>query len=188
MTLKKQKNIGFTLVETLVAIAILTISVMATFTAVQSSLQDSYYARDQITAFYLIQEAIEFIRNARDNNALANNYALSNPTLASPVNWLSSISFFSSDPCYFGNVCEIDSPQKKMTFCGTNFGSCPVLNEDTVSGLFGYNGNWTPAKFKREIQLQKITSDEIVIVVRVSWGSGLSAKVIQVQETLFNTR
>jgi prepilin-type N-terminal cleavage/methylation domain-containing protein len=178
----KQKNKGFTLVETLVAIAILSISILSTFTAVQSALQSSLFARDQINAFYLIQEAMESVRNTRDGNALANIASLSSG--GSGVNWLHGISESAGDPCYFGNVCIVDSPQKQMTYCGTSFGSCPFIKEDTVSGLFGYNNNWTDTKFKREIQLQQIGPDEIIVSVRVSW----SGKTIQIQETLFNTR
>src|ERR1035437_1859033 len=165
---KLKNNTGFTLVETLVAISILSISILSTFTAVQSSLQTSLFARDQITAFYLIQESMECMRNTRDENALTNIASLSSG--GSGVNWLHKISEFVGDPCYFGNVCIIDSPQKLMTYCGTSFGTCPIIREDSVSGLFGYNGNWIATKFKREIQLQKIGPDEIIIVVRVSWS------------------
>ena len=171
------------MVETLVAIAILSISVLSTFMAVQSSLQNSLFARDQITAFYLIQEAMESVRNTRDGNALANIAGG-----GSAVNWLTGISLNASDPCYFGKTCIIDSPQKQMTACSGGFGTCPVINEDPASGLFGYTNGWTPTKFRREIQLQQISPDEIVVVVRVSWGSGLLAKTIQIQGTLFNTR
>jgi type II secretory pathway pseudopilin PulG len=180
------------LVETLVAIAILSISVLSTFMAVQSSLQNSLFARDQITAFYLIQEAMESVRNTRDGNALANMASLASG--GGGVNWLTNISSNAGDPCYFGKTCIIDSPNiinpptSHMLACTGGFGTCPVINEDPVSGLFGYTNGWTATKFRREIQLQQIGSDEIVVVVRVSWGSGLLAKTIQIQETLFNTR
>ena len=176
--------------ETLVAIAILSISILSTFTAVQSALQASLFARDQITAFYLIQESMESIRNIRDENALANIASLA--AGGGGVSWLHNISESSGDPCYFGKTCIIDSPNiinpptNHMLACSGAFGTCPVMREDTASGLFGYNSSWPATKFKREIQIQPMagTSDEIVVVVRVSWSS----KTIQIQETLFNTK
>ena len=53
---------GFTLVESLVAISILSLSILATFTAVQGGLKSSNYVKDEIVAYYLTQEAIEYIK------------------------------------------------------------------------------------------------------------------------------
>ncbi len=61
----KIKNKGFTLVETLVAISILSLSILAGFTAVQNSLKSSVTAKNQMIAFYLTQDAMEFIKNKR---------------------------------------------------------------------------------------------------------------------------
>src|SRR3989338_617192 len=61
---------GFSLVETIVAIAILTFAMVAPLSLAQRGLNASIYARDQITAFYLAQEAIEYVRNVRDTNNL----------------------------------------------------------------------------------------------------------------------
>src|SRR5882724_6625079 len=68
----QKMDIGFTLVETMVAISILSLSILATFTAVQLGISKSLYAKDQITAFYLGQEAFEALQNVRDQNGLAN--------------------------------------------------------------------------------------------------------------------
>lgn len=66
--IKKQK--AFTLVETLVAISILTIALTGPLAIIAQALRSSYFARDQITAYYLAQEAVEYIRNQRDFNGL----------------------------------------------------------------------------------------------------------------------
>ncbi|MCF7865387.1 MAG: prepilin-type N-terminal cleavage/methylation domain-containing protein [Candidatus Pacebacteria bacterium] len=71
----KQKNHkgrqrGFTILETLVAISILVLALTAPLAIVAQALRSSYYARDQVTAYYLAQEAIEFLRNKRDNAGL----------------------------------------------------------------------------------------------------------------------
>jgi len=195
MQLKNFKNNkAFTLVETLVAISILSLSITATFTAVQNGIQNSTLAKDQTAAFYLAQEAMEFIKNKRDENAL-------NSISGGPNQWLTGMSNLTGDPCWFGGggisqkVCMIDSPAKTITYCGTTFDTCPSLNQDTVPssstyGLFGYSSGWTPTIFKREIQFKEVSptnpGKEVEVTIRMSWTSRWGSKSFQVTETLFN--
>ena len=173
--LKKIK--GFTLVETLVAISILSLSIIATFTAVQNGIQSSTVAKDQTTAFYLAQEAMEYIKNIRDENALH--------TIGTgvTVDWLTGLSDVPSDPCYFGKVCEIDSPLKQVVSCGSAAVTtsppllCPNLSQNPSTGLFGYTS---------EIQFQQISADEVTVVISMSWTSRTNLQSFQASETLFN--
>jgi len=57
---------GFTIVESLFAIFILVISVTGPMAFTQSGLRASFIARDQVTAFYLAQDAIEYITQYRN--------------------------------------------------------------------------------------------------------------------------
>jgi prepilin-type N-terminal cleavage/methylation domain-containing protein len=190
---KKFQNYGFTLVETLVAIAILSLSVMSASMAVQNSLSTSYYARDEVVAFNLIQEAVEYIRNMRDSNGLANISSVSSG--GAGVNWLNGISFNASDPCYFGKYCTVDVSQTTLATCPTSgvATSCPYLNQNSQSGLFGYTsgGSWIATKFKRTILISPVAGDanEVYLTVTVSWmdNSNKNANV-SVQEWLFNIR
>ena len=61
--LLKQKNTGFTLVETLVAISIFTISILGMLSVLASSIANTTYAKQKMVATYLAQEGIEYIRN-----------------------------------------------------------------------------------------------------------------------------
>ena len=70
---KNLNNKGFTLIETFVAVTVLTIAMMGPFTLVMKSLAISKATKGQITAMYLAQEAIEFVRNIRDENILVGN-------------------------------------------------------------------------------------------------------------------
>ena len=188
MTFKKQKNFGFTLVETLVAIAILSLSVMAASAAVQSGLATSYYARDEVTAYYLIQEAVEYFRNIRDQNALANIASIS--TGGPGVNWLTKISLNAVDPCYFGSYCAIDIPSGIQFTCSSPFigGGCPYLNQDSSTGLFNYLSG-TKTKFKRTIKISQVNSNEIILTVTVNWTDNANKNAsVSVQEWLLNTR
>lgn len=172
---------GFTLVETLVAISILSISIMGTYIAVQHSLQASTIAKDQITAFYLAEEAIEFIKNIRDENTL--HYIKNKST-----DWLNGITHNPTDPCYFGKTCTIDSPTKILTTCSGGFGTCPNFNQNAISSLYGYSTgpNWVATNFKREIQLQKNSNDEVLTTILISWTNRGSPHSFQITEVLFN--
>ena len=172
---------GFTLVESLVAISILSMSILSTYTAVQNSLQSSSIAKDRIVAFYLAQEGMEYIKNIRDENAL---HAIA----GIPTNWLHGLSEVAGDPCYFGKVCKVDSQAKVASFCGNAFNTCPVLNQNSSSGLFGYasGGNWVVTNFKREIQFAQNSVNEIAVTISISWTTKGTTKSFQVKQLLFN--
>jgi prepilin-type N-terminal cleavage/methylation domain-containing protein len=115
---EKTKNIkifskGFTLIEALVAIAILSLSILAAFTAIQGNLQKVNVTQNKVVSYYLAGEAIEFIRNLRDENAIANFRSIE--TGGSAVGWLSGMS------ACVGQNCYIDSPAKILTTCSCNF-------------------------------------------------------------------
>ena len=174
---------GFSLVETLVAVSILSLVIAGTLTAVQKGIQSSIYAKNQIFAFYLAQEGMEFIKNIRDENAL-------NSVSGGSKKWLTGLSNISSDPCYFGKTCTIDSnigiQNGGVAACSGGFGTCPNLRQDPASGLLGYTSTWTITNFKREIQFQSISANEVSVVISISWISGAVNRSFQIQETLFN--
>ena len=64
---KKQKNRGFTLVETLIAIAIFTTSIIAIMSVLANGISNTTYAKNKMIASYLAQEGIEYMRNLRDD-------------------------------------------------------------------------------------------------------------------------
>jgi len=174
-----KNNEGFTIVETLVAISILSLSVAGAFTAVQGGIKSSTVAKDQITAFYLAQEGMEFIKNVRDENAL---HSVSGQS----TGWLDDLSSVSSDPCFFGKICRIDSYLKTIATCSGGFGTCPNIKKDSSTGLFGYTPSWPDTVFKREIQFQQIGTDEVFVIMRISWTNRGMCKFFQASETLFN--
>lgn len=168
------------MVETLVAIGILSISILATYTAVQSSLQKSTIAKDEIIAFYLAQEAMEYVKNVRDENAL-------DSLDGSTVDWLRGLSAQASDACYFGKTCTIDSANDAVANCASGAGTCPYLRQDATSGLVGYTAGWTQMPFRREVQIQSVVAgEEVRVIVTISWTSRGATRSFQVNEIIFN--
>lgn len=166
---------GFTIVESLVAIGILTTVIIGASSAVQSGISSYLFSKDQITAFYLAQEAMEQIRNLRDENRLNNRH------------WLYGISQNASNACYFGNACLVDPVNTPTpSVCSGGPGSCPVLRQDASTGFYGYSAGWAPTKFQRQIVLSSISEDEIVVTVTVNWSKGASNRQFKASASLLN--
>jgi prepilin-type N-terminal cleavage/methylation domain-containing protein len=173
------KKKGFTLVETLVALFLLTTAIGAAMYAAQTGLRSSYYARDEITASYLGIEAVEYIRNIRDHNQIAKK------------NWLNGGSNFNIEQC-IDQKCTVDplnGPYGTIEVCG---GTCPKLRFD---GTFYHHANTPESKeshFRRTVEIrresnQKSGNHEIAIAVTVTWQTGSFAEQkIIVRENLFD--
>jgi prepilin-type N-terminal cleavage/methylation domain-containing protein len=171
---KLQLSKGFTLIETLIAIAILVTAVTGAYVAATSGIVSGIFSRDQITAFYLAQEGVEQIRNMRDGNGLS-----SQP-------WLTGIAENPNDPCYFGNVCMVDAFNNALAPCPSGAGSCSLLQEDPVNGFYGYNSDWTNTIYDREITLTQINPHEVAIGVAVKWTKGGVNENFTVRENIFD--
>ena len=61
---------GFTLVEVIVVVFVITIGLLAVFNIIQNITIFSRLAASRLTAVYLAQEGIELVRNQRDTNWL----------------------------------------------------------------------------------------------------------------------
>lgn len=85
-----KKTKAFTLVETMVAITIVTLAITAALFSSNSSLVAANIARDQLTASYLAQEGIEHVRLQRDNQYLAA-YSGANASAVAWTNFISSL-------------------------------------------------------------------------------------------------
>ncbi|OGI95347.1 hypothetical protein A2917_02160 [Candidatus Nomurabacteria bacterium RIFCSPLOWO2_01_FULL_42_17] len=66
----KKNNGGFTLVETLVALSIFTVSLLGIMSVLASGISNTNYSKQKIIAGYLAQEGIEYVRNLRDTAVL----------------------------------------------------------------------------------------------------------------------
>lgn len=181
--MKKNSNKkGFTLIEVLVAVTIVATAVAGVFSAVQSSLQKNSFAENKIVAYYLAVDAMEFVRNLRDENGIKNIQAL---TSGSSVNWLYGIYQTSSDPCY-GRSCIVDSPSKTVTACSGNHSTCPNIRYDSNTGLYGNNSSWNSSIYKRSVTISSISATEVLVSVSVSWTEQGNGKTYTVSEILRN--
>ncbi|HZS42646.1 MAG TPA: type II secretion system protein [Candidatus Paceibacterota bacterium] len=171
---------GFTLIETLVAIAILILAIVGPLTIASNSLNSAYYANDQVTAFYLAQEGIEYLRYLRDANFI-------NQLSSNGATWDTGMT-----GCTSSSLCGLDSSNvftggKILVTCGNNIASCPV-QYDSSTGLYHQGSAYGTSPFYRTIQVQQINSNEDKVTVTVYWSVGnLKAPAsFQITENLFN--
>lgn len=159
---------AFTLLETLVAVAILIMALLGPFSIAQQSLKSAYYARDQVTAYYLAQEGVEFVRAVRDQNYLAG------------TDWLSGIGAACT-----GTPCTVDYPNFTYTTCPN--GVCPPLKVSTTGGLFNHV-NGTASPFTRQILITNSPTNpsQVIVSVTISWTSANVPRVFTLQERIFN--
>ena len=200
LQIKKQKKRGFTLVETLVAIAIFSISILSILSILASSITATTYAKDKMIAGYLGQEGIEYIRNIRDDYML---YA-SAYTPPSTHDWSFFINEFSSctanAPCGFNSYAVNNMPiQPNLILTPSTFFNCSndpsetapsgcvlyfnknngVYNDDASS--YGVNSDFT-----RKVWMTKISDNEVQIFSEVDWNQGSGTAKLIFSENLFN--
>jgi prepilin-type N-terminal cleavage/methylation domain-containing protein len=145
--IRKRMGKGFTLIETLMAVLLLSVAIAGPLTIASKSLQATLIAKDQDTAFYLAQDGIEYVRWVRDTNTLKCN-ATNSCTASS---WLAGLNG-TSDNIIVGGVdqqngdcvssggtqnCEVDSYANAITSCGSGGNACGVINYQWVNTAGG---------------------------------------------------
>lgn len=86
-----RRNSGFTLVEVIVAITIITVGVLSTVSVANVSSQASATNEQRVAALNLAREGIELVRNTRDSNWQAYAYALQQYKQSGTINTLAGI-------------------------------------------------------------------------------------------------
>jgi len=179
---------GFTLIETLVAVTLLSVAITAPMSLTTRSLAAAYYARDQITAFHLAQEAIESVRHARDHNILLNAQGTSIDLLDGVPNT--------------GSPFTVNTLNDDMQPCPLVPAPCPPLQVHQASGgVYGYRAGcpmptsdcglgegWENTRFTRSVRAEFVqgTVDEVRISVRVEWQTGAFQKRwVDISENLY---
>lgn len=152
---------GFTLIESLVAISLLTVAIVAPMSLVTQSLSAAFYARDQVTAYNLAQEGIEALRTIRDGNVLANALYSEGRDLL--------------DGIPIDSAFTIDARESTaLSAISSCAGACPPLQTDGT--LYGYESGWTTTYFTRTLYAVYVGpasinggQDVIRVSVTVTW-------------------
>lgn len=174
----RESNRGFTLVEALVAIAIFTVSISGLMVVLAAGIYNTNYAKNKITASYLAQEGIEYIRNMRDTYGLY--------TAETRKDWNDFKAKLAS--CNSGNECGIDDSVAPIDVKKCNqLNKCELFfNIDNGS----YNSSvGADSGFVRKIWMETVNpgnQDEVKIYSAVSWTQNFASYNITFSENLFN--
>ena len=159
---KFQKSPGFTLMEVLVAIFLITAGVLGAMAVVNQTTTFIQGTSSRLVAAYLAQEGIEIVRNIRDSNFLKIHKE-------GEGNWDDGLT-----GCLGG--CEAD------------YNDLALISADRYlkidAGFYNYNsGLDTP--FKRKITITPDGSDILKVSVEVSWQERGRAHQVTAQENLY---
>lgn len=153
---------GFTLVEALVALTLLTVGLIPAFIQASSAVTLSSSVRNSLIAAHLAQEGVEVVRAARDGNWFA----------GQPFNTgLTS--------CTSGCRVQYDSALTQP------LGGNPALKLDPLSGLYQYSSG-TDTLFHRTITITAPTSHELAVFSAVTWRERSGDKTFTVEYHLFD--
>ena len=187
---QKKQNLsisGFTLVETLVALSIFSVSVLIVVSLLGNSISNIDYAKKKMTASYLAEEGIEYIRNLRDTYTL---YDPGGPAQGW-TNFLTKMApcdatSVTTNKCYFDSTNVFSGgtyiTTMPVTACS---GTCPYMYESSTDG-YDYNVAGVKTDFIREIKINKISNDEIKLFSTVYWSQQSGQFSMTFTEELFN--
>ena len=171
---------GFSLLETIIAIMVLTLAMTAVFSLVSHGIRSVSASSNEMVASFLASEGLEYIRNIRDVNVKGGKDALLNK--------------FSD--CFSSEGCVVDAYNDTIAACSVE---CPYLKFDSGLGVYNHAteaGNNVPTIFTRKILMEDVRTvggkkEEIRVRVIVSWPQFPGAaekRSIELQTHLFNTK
>ncbi len=195
---------AFTLLEVLVAVLLLSFTVAALLTLVSDSVTSATYGKNDITATYMGQEALDYFRNVRDTQLHQGAVISTWDDFLRGVD--SSFVNEFGDPvggvdCYSQTGCELDIfglnlPGAVPFVRGCALG-CTEIKKVILGGIPHYTINrsssGTPTSFVRTIKLKQPTgsafskgTDVLLVEVTVTWHNGVSLRSKIFTETLYN--
>lgn len=172
---------AFSLLETLVAIAVLMIAIIAPIGLASRSIRASVLTRDTFIASFLAAEAIEFVRNARDENVINGDF------------WLQDLL---PDCASWDDGCTIDVTQLGI---GNSIQDCTPFLPNPCPAVKYHDSNAPPGtayryqhqngddtKFIRTVRIADLeVSNDAAVEVTVEWDGAHS---LVLQENIFPWR
>lgn len=180
---EKNSNQGFTIVETLVALAIFSSSIVFLIVVSSGGVSNTTLAKSRLTASYLAQEGVEAVRNIRDTSVIAD---------PSGEGWSTFISSTSS--CTGTQGCNIDP--SSLDICACTGSTCNIPYSE-ASGYFGYDQSHAcdlpsgsiASPFTRTIfilQIPETAANDVLVTSKVTWYQGVSEQTITYQNILMD--
>jgi len=171
----KIRRRGFTLLEVIIAIFLLTVGIVGIFVVINKTMSLMAASPSKLIAAYLAQEGIEIVRNIRDTN------------------WVEGAP--SWDEGLEDGDYEVDYDDLALTPCPDPCGMSNLsflrINND---GFYNYDSGTEATKFKRKITISNKTDldgdpttfERMTVTVTVFWAEKGKSYSVTVQENLYN--
>lgn len=170
-------NKGFTLIELVIAIFILTVAIIGVYNSFSTVVILTAGASSRFTAAYLAQEGIEIVRNMRDNNWLKGEIDWRNGLLGCETGCEADYKTGTSRDIRFGLTAFSDNYLK-------------IENDDatTKNGFYSYDSTdpFSTTKFKRKITITPVSADVLQVSVLVTWEEKDENFDIEAEEYLYD--
>lgn len=171
----KKTNSGFTLIETMIAVSILALAVAGPLVTASRALVAANTARDQLTASYLAQEAVEYVRLMRDNTFLETR-AGGGSSADAWANFVSGSLAGSITACR-ASACTLDPARAMGTGSGFALAACSGASCTPLylaNGIYTQQSNIagaTQTLFTRTVQATDVSATDERITATVTWNS-----------------
>jgi len=153
---------GFTLMEVIIAIGIITTALVVSVALITFSLSGIRGGKSKIIAAGLAQEGIEIVRNIRDSNWISGK--------RSPSNWRDDLG---------AGYWRVQYNQASLL----SFSNTPLKIDS--NGFYQYNSGST-TKFYRRIGIEYIGNNQIKVVSEVTWQEQGRNQNLQLEDRLYN--
>jgi type II secretory pathway pseudopilin PulG len=183
-----KKQSGFTLIETLIAIFLLTLTVGGLLTLAANGYYAVRYARNDITGNSLMQESLEYVRNSRDT------------AFQQGSDWATWMAPYTTNKCMTSTGCIVDpyttSTADTIQLCQDS--GCPAVEFYPTTGFYGYQNDPYPGTvttgaapyltgYVRTITMQQSSDpNQLTVVVTVKWINGKAPKTVSQSILLTN--
>lgn len=166
ITRNKRKR-GFTILELIVAIFIITTGLVAAASLMSYSISAVIIGKSQIIATSLAQEGLEVVRNIRDNNW----HCIADPDCTDVTNWNEGLGAGDKQ-------VEYDSLSLSV------YTGSPLKLYDGFYQYFGTEEDKT--RFYRKITITDISADEIKVVSEVSFTERTKSYSVSAEDRLYD--
>ena len=172
---------GFTLVETLVAILILSMTVGALLTLAAGGFFSVRYARNDIVANNLAQESLEYLRNSRDT-LIAQGGTWDEWKNLLTADESGSITGDFGRGCFSDTGCIVDpyTVDPAIRECRDQ---CENITYFSSHGFYGYEVEYTlidgeryPTTYIRKIYATETDPNQVIVTAQMTWLNGTSTK------------
>lgn len=167
---KAEKGEGFSIIEVVVAIGIVSATFMAMMILFANNLRMEIYNRNRIVAAYLAQEGIEIVKQKRDSNWF------------SGLNWRDGLQEGSN---LFFSMKDQNDPAKGWIISSSDGAKKIYLSNGAyVQSKNNKPSSWVETGFTRTVKIEYLDDNSLRLTINVGYNEGTSS--VKMTSYLYN--